>query len=201
MALVQGTNYGFCLSRPSGDPAGDTVFQWHAKTNVTGTFSAPAGSVTEIGCYYSGKGFGTATVYGTLYTGSPTGNPVSSQTGTLPVGATAGWYYVTLATPFELTTSTSYWIGWSSPSSPSDCYGDSKAGSSNAKYVTSVSPPSPWGASTTENKWYAIYAVYTAPPEPIDVAAGFIDNNQSAQFEPSVLIKSPPKGLWFGADF
>lgn len=179
MGLVNGTNCGFVLARPVGDPVG--AAQKDADTRALATKSvAPAGAaaITEIGVWFSNASAETTYQLGLYSHHAGTNKPETrlARTGDLtkPLNYT-GWKYTAVALP--ITAATTYWVAVQIDDTPTDTkidY-DNGGGTGGNEATGQTELAEPWGGSETWAAFeFAIYAVYTVAP----ATGGFLTGNK-----------------------
>lgn len=166
MALVLGTNVGFCATAPVADPEGDT-FTMDAVSAVCGdTSPSTAGKITEVGWYCD-----NATEESNFEVGLYAADGSGARAGTrLYVDATnakgtgAGWKTVTV--DWAISINTYYWIGVQLDDTATATSGNRRIGGIVSGYDTlsgQTTLADPYGGnepSTTNG--LAIYAVWEA---------------------------------------
>lgn len=168
MALVIGTNCGFCLSAPSADPAetGQTV----DSNLAVGKFTSPsdAATITEIG-WYAANASEEANWEAALYAAD--GGVVPGEAGTRlqlaatnAKGTTEGWKACT-GLSWTISGSTDYWLGIQLDNTATATAIDRNvAGGAGYDFIfaaTAAPNPAGGGALTDADGLIAIYAVYT----------------------------------------
>lgn len=172
MALVIGTNCGFCSSAPSADPGGTPVVL--DSYTAAAKFDSPAGtnSVSEMGWWCDNDTQAVGFELGIYSHDADNGKPnlllaASSETAK---GTTGGWK--TAAVSYGLTASTSYWLAAqldnTSTTTNIDYLGN--VAYAEAYKATQTTLPSPWGSSTgTAARIIAVYAAYSEGAAPLEV--------------------------------
>jgi hypothetical protein len=167
MALVVGTNCGFCLSAPSADPVGQQATAIEDMA-VVSKFTSPAGAtkVTEIG-WWCNTATAAANFDVALYAAD--GAIVPGEAGTRlytavdnAKGTSAGWKKVTV--DWTISGSMAYWPGVSVDVGPTGTQCDyNYEGMAGMDYIFIPSLPNPFGggALADTDGAFAIYLVYT----------------------------------------
>lgn len=168
-AVVEGTNAGFVTSAPVDDPDGtNAVIDTRSRANK---FTSPAGSnqVTSLGWYCDTisqeANFEVGIYSHDAVDDEPNVRLTANQTNAK--GTTAGWKTSTLASPYELTASTAYWLAYQLDDTATTTnvnYSDSIVDKADYKTLQTTLT-NPWGDSTGSAVIiYAIYALYSAVP-------------------------------------
>lgn len=176
MALVLGTNCGFCASRPSGSPS-VSVGGGLANKCLVMKDTSPAGNkiITEIGFYNAISTNSQCNFNVGIYSddgGSPSKPSaliVAQSTGLYVAASTAGWHQYT-GLSISISASTTYWIavGWQDVET--DCktqYNNVSGARQGEDTITGPTLSTPWSATGETfytNYALAIYAKYEDAP-------------------------------------
>jgi len=116
MALTIGTNSGFVISTPSGNPEASTFSLSNTKIVIKDTSPSTATKITEVGFYFLNPSATTPGVNFEVGLYSPDGAVVPGEAGTLlyasqinDSGTVDGW--LSVAVDWDISPSTVYWIG------------------------------------------------------------------------------------------
>lgn len=171
MAVVLGTNAGFCTSSPDGDPSGSTTTADYYGSAQKDTSSSTAETVTEIG-WYCDNATEEANFEVAIYTDEDgrdrPENIVGTKDATNAKGTDAGWKKVT-GLNISISSSTVYWIAVQLDNTATTTNHNYKAdGSFRYSIDTNATTlPDPWEAfATGDGRLYTIYAIWEggAPP-------------------------------------
>jgi len=163
MALVLGTNCGFCLTRPSADPGGTAgVFDtWASALKVT----APAGAtrINEVGVWIDNATEAANMDVGIYSHDSGNNRPLTLLgSATIAKGTTAGWKYGSV--DVNITPGTIYWVAGQVDDTATQTNGDvqTDATQKNDYKASQTSLPASWAASSgTVGRLFACYTVYS----------------------------------------
>lgn len=164
MALVFGTNCGFCAAAPVDDPNGTYTQLVDERASATlDTSPATAIKVTEIGWWQNTDDTNLDYDVG-IYTDDGNDEPetrIGLGNSTTSVGI--AWQVVT-GLNIEISSSTAYWIAFAlENSSYPNIYTDLEELSDSAQLRTTETLPEDWGSDRKEGgEAYAIYAVWEA---------------------------------------
>ena len=167
MALVEGTNAGFCSASPSADPTGDFTLAIDDRA-LAGKWTSPAGAtkVTEIG-FWCDTDSEAVTMEGGIYTDDSGNNrpDVLLGSGSATKTTGAGWKKIT-GLNIPISGNTDYWIGIQVDNTTTSSNFDvsSNIGDELDQKNSQTTLPSPWGISDQgyDNIISAIYAVWEA---------------------------------------
>jgi hypothetical protein len=168
MAVVLGTNSGFCASAPTADPAATNVAICTASYGVGACtkHTAPAGAtlLTEIGWWWDSGYLGSNVEYVLYAHDAANDRPGAvlwaSRTNS-PTGSAGAWMAKS-GLSVAITAGTVYWIGVLSITATGT--GNMNRGSiTGARYASAQLStfPDPWTANGAANFALAIYALYS----------------------------------------
>ena len=168
MALVLGTNMGFCAASPSADPEGAVAEELDGfRLAIKDTSPGGSGVITEIGWWQDSNSNSAADWSCALYAhvvGTDLPGAVIQQVagGTAPA-STKGWVKKT-GLSWAIDASTIYWIAISVEPVSTPCITDTAAGAPRLAYdfTTDSSFLDPWVGYGAGDLKIAIYAVWAA---------------------------------------
>ncbi len=164
MALVVGTNCGFCLVAPTADPAG--VPSWsYDNYAIAAKHVAPAGAtkVIEVG-WWADNPTEAANYQVGIYSHDSVNNrpkDLLASTADIAKGTTAGWKTGTISC--AITAGETYWIAMVCDNTATYQSGnDATDATQKANYLTQDTPfVNPWTPDGTDTRIISVYAVYT----------------------------------------
>lgn len=166
MALVDGTNCGFCLVAPVNDPVGGYVNVVN-NSRIVGKYTTPAFPVrvTSIG-WWCDDATEAANFRCGIYThngGTGFADVRLALSADAAKGLAAGWKSV--AVSIDLAASTTYWIAVGLDNTVTVTNIDKGAAASGTMEIQNgAALPNPWTGIGTSNRQVAIYALYQLIP-------------------------------------
>ena len=166
MALVIGTNCGFVLAAPTGDPGGGLEVVADAAAHAW-KVTSPTGVnlVTEMGWYCATESEASNFQVGIYSHDSDNNRPLTllASSGDIAKGTTTGWKTADVLCDIEA--ETIYWLGLQVDNTTASTKVDatSTVGQLDRYKLYQTSLPFSWGATDGFDAWLvALYAVYTA---------------------------------------
>ena len=190
-AVVEGVSAGFVVTAPVGDPNGDDFTRADGRA-AGGKFVSPATAalVTEIG-WYAEDATEEANFEVGIYDHNVSDDEPEAVVGSLSQtnakGTGAGWIVVSgLSIP--ISGSTTYWIAFQLDSTASQTNLDIQLTTGRRSFKTASTLPSPWGGpnTNTDNRLYAIYAVWEEAPAPAPFITLDAPENGTTIFIPTI---------------
>lgn len=178
--LILGTNCGFCVDAPSGDPSESTTGIDNISLALNDTSPATATTITEVGWWCDNATQESNFEVG-LYDDDGAINNLLEVSRTNAKGTGGGEWKVVTGLNWSIDSSTEYWIAYQLDDTATATNTNRDFAGSGGQYIsTSSTLPSTW-SGTGVSAYYAVYAIWTSatPPSGTGVQVNIGDSFKS----------------------